>query len=739
VADALQIARARILRYLGRRGVIHIDADADLLRVDDDLAERPERGTRSHRLRHPLRPDKRGSAPTHAPSTAASSPDARAPPLTIRDRRTTAVCGHIGLSAGHRVDGLDAARPFSASGYGGRCTLETVNESAPPSSTQLTRAREAFIARMRTLIDRYAPPELFPESPDDAHRARLFVGIALLLTPVIAVLSFVRIAYADFRGCVLNGLLAGSLALTPWLLRKTKRLALAVNSVLGFAYIIVVAGALFARGAGLTSATVALAELPLFGALLGGVRSGAHWAVLATLTGLVIGLLGHYSFISDRLPQANALFDDHATLVVITVTLFLIGALFEYWREEGQRQIAALEKEKHRAEREHLEAKADADLARAERLASMGRLAAAAAHEINNPLSYVANNLDFLRGTLPGADGESVEAVREAQDGVDRIRRIVAELGSLSRGEPDSVESVDAVAAILTALRMSQGHTRQKARVTTYFEAVPHVAANELRLVQALLNLVVNAAQAIAEGHVSTNRIDVSVRPSESDFVCIEVRDTGSGIAPEVLENVKEPFFTTKPLGEGTGLGLALADGIVRRYGGRLELESSHAGTAARVFLRVSHAEPPARLSTRAALPPGPVTQPLRVLVIDDEPLVARAFARILRGHDITLAVSGREALALLLGDKHYDLVFCDVMMPDLSGMGVFHALRPERPDLADELVFMTGGTFTELARTFRQTVNNRFIEKPIDPVVVSDLIRERTDAIGARALDGAS
>jgi two-component system cell cycle sensor histidine kinase/response regulator CckA len=190
-----------------------------------------------------------------------------------------------------------------------------------------------------------------------------------------------------------------------------------------------------------------------------------------------------------------------------------------------------------------------------------------------------------------------------------------------------------------------------------------------------------------------------------------------------------EPFFTTKPVGEGTGLGLSLCDGILRRYGGSLELTSGPDFTLARVVLQAEHG-----LSVEPSVAPvSPATlermmTPLRVLIVDDEPLVARALSRILRGHVITVVGSGREALSRIRHGAGFDIVICDVMMPDTSGMEVYDAILEEKPELLDRLVFMSGGTFTERARHFRARVKNAFVDKPIDPVRVSGLIAERIE-----------
>jgi signal transduction histidine kinase/ActR/RegA family two-component response regulator len=587
---------------------------------------------------------------------------------------------------------------------------------------------EALRRTVAAHIDGYIPEALLRESPEDARRARLAVGVAMLLVPVFMLLVVVHLSHQNEREAALNAFIGAVLVFIPILLRTTGRFFLILNGALSLTFACIVLAAVVARGAGITSATVALAEIPLFATLLGGIRVGTAWAIASMVASGAIGWLGHAHLIADRVARENALYDDHASLLVITGTLYLVGVMYEMRKDESLRHIAELENQRRFAEREKMRAAADAEMARSERLASMGRLAAAAAHEINNPLSYVSNNLEFLKASFP-ADAmrsETGEAIQDALEGVGRIRRIVQDLGTLSRSDTEHIGLVNVASVVQTALKMAEVHTRPKARVRTNFEPVAAVLANESRLVQVFLNLVVNAAQAIPEGRADDNDISVTIAPLGTNQIVIEVRDTGSGIPEELLNRIKEPFFTTKPIGEGTGLGLSLCDGIVRSYGGSIEIQSDQTGTTVRVVLEASsqaiqESERPSGVHSSAQEGPA-----LKVLVIDDDPLVARAFARILRGHHVSLAGSGRDGLTRLERGDDFDVIFCDMMMPDLTGMDVFETLSRERPELVGRIVFMTGGAFTDRARTFREYAANRFIDKPIDASVVRTLLAER-------------
>ena len=269
---------------------------------------------------------------------------------------------------------------------------------------------------------------------------------------------------------------------------------------------------------------------------------------------------------------------------------------------------------------------------------------------------------------------------------------------------------------------------RHRARVVREFGPIPLVEASASKLGQVFLNLLINATQAILEGNVSANEIRVSTGTDEAGRAVVTITDTGTGIAPEVLQRIFDPFFTTKPIGVGTGLGLFLCHGIVKGLGGEITVESEVGkGTRFRIVLPGSAAglaAPAPAGEDRAATPPRELRR--RVLLIDDEVNLASGLERALSSeHDVVLATSGREAKAILARDDRFDVVLCDLMMPDVTGMEVFAYIRAQRPHLAERTVFMTGGAFTAGARTFLEEVPNRRIEKPFDLDRLRSLIRD--------------
>ena len=232
----------------------------------------------------------------------------------------------------------------------------------------------------------------------------------------------------------------------------------------------------------------------------------------------------------------------------------------------------------------------------ADRLASMGQLAAGVGHEINNPLTYVLTNLNFVQEELrhPGPSSEQerqqlLDAVEEAKEGAERVRVIVQDLKTLSRPDDESSVPVDVPSVVRSAAKMASHEIHLRARLVEDCQDVPPVQGNPARLVQVLLNLLINAAHAIPEGQVAENEIRVVARPRDDGHVIIEVSDTGSGIPEEHLERIFDPFFTTKPAGKGTGLGLSVCHTIITALGGSIHVESQQGrGSTFRLTLPVA-------------------------------------------------------------------------------------------------------------------------------------------------------
>jgi PAS domain S-box-containing protein len=382
--------------------------------------------------------------------------------------------------------------------------------------------------------------------------------------------------------------------------------------------------------------------------------------------------------------------------------------------------------------------KLELQLQLADRMATVGTLAAGVAHEINNPLAYLTANLDFALAELTagrGGDPEVRGALAEARDGAERIRGIVAGLRSFARGQDSARELVDVRRTLQTTVAMAQTEIRQRARLAMELGEVPPVLGSEHRLGQALLNLLVNAAQAIPPGDPDRHLVQASTSLAEDGRVAVEIADTGAGIPAAALPRIFDPFFTTRPVGTGTGLGLAIVHGIVHDMGGEVRVRSEPgAGSIFTVLL------PPARAAgaaaggqapapPRTAEPPGPA----RVLLIDDEPLVLRAVERTLSPpHQVTTVADPAEGLRLAEAGG-WDAIVCDLMMPGLSGMELHARLAASRPEDAARVIFLSGDTFSDGAREFLERVPNARVEKPYQAAALRAAVAAAVAAWRAR------
>jgi PAS domain S-box-containing protein len=373
-----------------------------------------------------------------------------------------------------------------------------------------------------------------------------------------------------------------------------------------------------------------------------------------------------------------------------------------------------------------------------DRMASVGTLAAGVAHEINNPLSAVIGNLDFIAEDLGRmVDGDTSSERRaawfaerlagplaDAREGAERVRLIVRDLKIFSRSPSEERSClVDVKIVMESSLRMAWNEVRHRARLVKLYGAVPGVEANEARLGQVFLNLIVNAAQALPEGRANFNEIRVSTR-SEGARVLVEVSDTGPGIPPEIIDRIFDAFFTTKAVGVGTGLGLAISQRIVTDMGGQLTVRSELGkGTTFCVALPVAADR---ERDAPAQVEPLPVAgRRGRILVIDDEELILRGVKRSLSDeHDVVTVAAAKEALALCARGETFDLILCDLMMPDMTGPDLHRELSRVAPEQASRIIFLTGGAFTEKARQFLSSPPKEHIEKPFDATNLRAIVR---------------
>ena len=374
-----------------------------------------------------------------------------------------------------------------------------------------------------------------------------------------------------------------------------------------------------------------------------------------------------------------------------------------------------------------VEKTANTQLMISDRMASLGTLAAGVGHEINNPLTAVIANielavedLDRIAGAHPELPwGELPDELRDAKVAAGRVREIVRDLKLFSRVEEDKLGVVDVVQVIESSLRMAWTEIRHRAVLKRDFQRVRPVLANEARLGQIVLNLIINAAHAIAPGDAAAQEIRIATE-DDGDFVRIAISDTGAGMSPDVLARLFTPFFTTKPVGVGTGLGLAICQRLVEAVGGKIAVSSIlGAGSTFTVYLPATKAAAPIELQSR----PNSAKQRGRVLVIDDEAIIVTSIQRSLAMHEVIGVTEARVALDAIASGDRFDVIFCDLMMPTITGMAFYDEVRRLAPEQLEAIVFVTGGAFIPTASTFLAEVSNRTLEKPFEIRVLTELV----------------
>ena len=357
-----------------------------------------------------------------------------------------------------------------------------------------------------------------------------------------------------------------------------------------------------------------------------------------------------------------------------------------------------------------------------ERLASLSTLAAGVAHEINNPLTWVLANLTHLTEVIasPSITGDQLAALREEAAetlaGAQRIQHVVRDLLAFSRRGPGRNNCL-----VAAAIQQAIDRTHSPVAITVEVEGPITVAIDETRLVQVLGNVLANAVQAIIDAPLREHRIAIRATATAAETM-IAVADTGIGMEEAVRVRVFEPFFTTKAKARGAGLGLSIAHGLVSAAGGRMAMSTAlGTGTVCTIVL-----------PTYAPTPvPAPTTAPVtraRILVIDDEESMRRLIKRVLRMHDV-VAVEAPEAWRLLHAGERYDVILCDVMMPDIGGVELYERVLSLDPAQASRMAFVTGGAFNLRSTEFLATTKNRVLEKPFVPADLVALVNEHLGA----------
>lgn len=440
---------------------------------------------------------------------------------------------------------------------------------------------------------------------------------------------------------------------------------------------------------------------PLFYRLPGWDQAGSELVLPIRVRGRAIGVLN----LESRAPYAFR----ESDVDVMQALADLIGVGIDN---------ARLVEDARQAERQRLQA---------EKLATIGQLVAGLAHEINNPLTATQTAAELLLGgELSAETRDTVELIRSESE---RAALIMRELLDFSRPHDVQLRAVDVLRVIEAALGLrAYDHSVHDITVVRRFdERLPHVRADAHRLQQVFLNLIINAEQAMA-GQTRPRMIEIQATTGEQGHLELRFIDSGPGIPEDKLEAIFDPFYTTKPVGQGTGLGLSVTFAIMRELGGSIRAEPREDGACFLLQLPAVQAPAPttdnsfpARIDHDA--PVADLT--VSVLFVDDEEGLRRVAERYLRkrGHDVQVAENGEVALELLQS-RRFDVIVTDLRMPVLGGEDLYNRLGSLRVPLQDRFLFMSGDIVSESTRRFLSGTGRPYINKPFELKQLERLIR---------------
>ncbi len=355
-------------------------------------------------------------------------------------------------------------------------------------------------------------------------------------------------------------------------------------------------------------------------------------------------------------------------------------------------------------------------LHQSEKLAALGQLLAGVAHELNNPLAVVLGRAAILQEKLEGTPHAA--ALQKLREAANRCARIVKTFLAMARQTGPRRQWVDVNALIEAALEMTTYSLRTTNIVWTVVPLAQDVKieADEDQIVQVLINLILNAQQALEERALD-RRIDIKAALSaDGNWLTVTVADNGPGVPASIASRIFDPFFTTKAVGQGTGLGLSVCKSMIEAHGGRLLLDTTPGGGASFRVTLPARGDPQIDADTLAGTR-GQTRLRGRILIVDDEVEIAAILADCLTplGIECVLATDGTSALQHL-SQTSFDGVFCDVGMPGMDGITFFHRLKETNPILASHLIFISGDVLHRDWDRLKSIVDRPIIEKPFDP-----------------------
>jgi len=392
--------------------------------------------------------------------------------------------------------------------------------------------------------------------------------------------------------------------------------------------------------------------------------------------------------LATRVYSTEALREEHQRLSRLNAELQLRDRLLRSQNELLSHRTRDLQDTLDQLQR------AQAELVHRERLGAVGQLAAGVAHEVNNPATFVLSHLEeieaFLRGGHEAERERTQQLATEALEGLEHIVGIIRELGMFSRAGTDNLEELSVSEMLGVVARLTSSHAKHRAELT-FHRISPEITilGRRRQISQVLVNLVMNAIEALPPGRdASLNRITVSVH-TEVDLVCVDVTDNGTGVPEHVRPHLFEPFFTTKASQGGSGLGLSIARDIVHEHGGELRFADGDGG-GARFVVSLPRVVTGTVSAAGSRLRPG---RGAHVLLVDDDPRILRVHERKLgASFKVTTALGPDEGLRILADRGDIDAVLCDLMMPRMNGYELWQRVAAANPRYRTRFIFLTGG-----------------------------------------------